>query len=320
MESVLECNRKLPLPLQGLRLPVIASPMFIASGLDLVVAQCRAGIIGSFPALNARPVQEFERWIDHIEEATDAPYAVNLILHNTNDRLAADLATCVRRKVPIVITSVGNPAVVVEAVHSYGGLVFHDVINQRHAEKAAAAGVDGLILVCAGAGGHAGRLSPFAFIGEVRRWFTGLIVAGGAITTGEHIVAAKALGADLVYMGTRFLGAQEAAISEGYQQAVLDAKAADIVYTDLFSGVHANFLRRSVETAGFNPDQLPAKGALHESFNSKSMAASKVWRDIWSAGQGVGLIDTTMTVNDIVSRLSDEYHLTRKRMAAAIGS
>ncbi len=316
MESPSKYTTNLLARLKALRLPVIASPMFIASGLDLVVEQCRAGIVGSFPALNARPVQEFERWIDQIEAATNAPYAVNLILHKTNNRLAADLATCVRRKVPIVITSVGNPAAIVDAVHSYGGLVFHDVINQRHARKAAAAGVDGLILVCAGAGGHAGRLSPFAFVGEVRRWYDGMIVIGGAITTGEHIVAARAIGADLVYMGTRFLGAREAAISDGYLQAVLNAQAADIIYTDIFSGVHANFLRSSVESAGFDPDQLPDKGELHESFNSTSMATSKVWRDIWSAGQGVGLIDIPQSVSDIVSRLHVECHQTWDRLAA----
>jgi nitronate monooxygenase len=298
---------KYPAILKDLRLPVIAAPMYIASGLDLVVAECKAGIVGTFPALNARGAGEFERWIEHIESATYAPFGVNLILHKTNNRLQEDLATCVRRKVPIVITSVGDPAAVVEVVHGYGGLVFHDVINERHARKAARAGVDGLILVCAGAGGHAGRLSPFAFVGEVRHWFDGLIVLGGAITKGQHIIAARALGADLVYMGTRFLAANEAAIPEDYRHAVLEAHAADIVYTDLFSGVHASFLRSSVAAAGFDPDHLPAKGADHqENFGSKSMAASKVWRDIWSAGQGVGQIEAVMSTEQIVSMLCDE--------------
>src|SRR5262245_50953647 len=230
----------MPSQLTGLNLPVIASPMFIASGVELVIAQCKAGIVGSFPALNARPAGELERWIDRIEQelgefrqtnpdARVGAYAVNLILHKTNDRLATDLEICVRRKVPIVITSVGNPKQVVEAVHSYGGIVLHDVIGQRHARKAAEAGVDGLILVCAGAGGHAGRLSPFALVSEIRSWYDGIVVLGGAVSHGEHVLAAKVLGADLVYMGTRFLAASEANISTGYRQAVIDATAEGVI-------------------------------------------------------------------------------------------
>ncbi|MCA0242191.1 MAG: nitronate monooxygenase family protein [Proteobacteria bacterium] len=313
--------------LQALRLPVVAAPMFIASGVELVVAQCRSGIVGAFPALNARPAAEFERWLDAIEQALAAhdaahpqtpaaPYAVNLILHPSNDRLAADLATCVRRRVPIVITSVGDPAAVVQAVHGYGGLVLHDVIHQRHARKAAKAGVDGLILVCAGAGGHAGRLSPFALVAEVKRWFGGLVLLGGAIGRGEQLLAARALGADLAYLGTRFLAAAEANVSAAYRQAVLDASAEDIVYTDLFSGVHANFLRSSVEAAGFDPDRLPPRGGHGENFGSESMATSKVWRDIWSAGQGVGSIDAVQPLHEIVQTLQREYQAARQRVLA----
>lgn len=308
--------------LQRLRLPAVAAPMFIASGTDLVVAQCTAGIVGSFPALNARPAEALEGWIDRIEtalaahdlanpDAKAAPYAVNLILHKTNDRLQADLATCVRRKVPIVITSVGNPAEVVQAVHAYGGLVLHDVVNQRHARKAAGAGVDGLILVCAGAGGHAGRLSPFALVGEVKRWFDGLVLLGGAISRGEHVLAACAMGADLAYIGTRFLATPEAQVQLEYKQAVLDATAEGIVYTDLFSGVHANYLRSSVATAGYDPDALPPKVASGEDFGSDSMHKSKVWRDIWSAGQGVGTIDTLRPAADVVAEMRVEYTAAR---------
>ena len=309
--------KKSDLP-QKLRFPVVASPMFIASGVELVVEQCKSGIVGSFPALNARPAQALDEWITRIEDALArhdreapqapaAPYAINLILHKTNDRLQADLATCVRRKVPIVITSVGDPRAVVEAVHGYGGLVFHDVVHQRHARKAAAAGVDGLILVCAGAGGHAGRLSPFALLSEVRSWFPGLILLGGAITTGEHVLAAQAMGADLAYMGTRFLATPEAQVQPAYKQAVLDAQASDIVYTDLFSGVHANYLGGSIVTAGYDPQNLPDKGAHEENFGSESMAQSKVWRDIWSAGQGVGAIRAIQPVAEVVTEMRQEY-------------
>jgi len=299
--------------LQQLRLPVVASPMFIASGVELVVAQCKAGIVGSFPALNARPAAELGHWIERIdaelarhnaEHSAEpaAPYAVNLILHKTNDRLQADLDTCVRYKVPIVITSVGNPAPVVEAVHAYGGLVFHDVINQRHARKAAAGGVD------------AGRLSPFALVSEARRWFSGLILLGGAISHGEHVLAARAMGADLAYMGTRFLATPEAAIPPEYRQAVVEAGTEDILYTDLFSGVHANYLRSSVATAGFDPDHLPPKGRHGENFGSESMHRSKVWRDIWSAGQGVGSIDAVQPVSEVVACLKQGYEAARRRL------
>lgn len=312
--------------LQQLRLPVVASPMFIASGVDLVVAQCKAGIVGAFPSLNARPADALDRWIESIQHALAqhdadhpqtpaAPYAVNLILHQTNDRLEHDLAACVRHKVPIVITSVGNPKAVVEAVHAYGGLVLHDVIHLRHARKAAQAGVDGLILVCAGAGGHAGRLSPFALVSEVRNWFEGLILLGGAITTGDQVLAAQALGADLAYMGTRFLATPEAHVQPAYKEAVLAASAEGILYTDLFSGVHANYLRSSVADAGYDPDHLPTKGEHAENFGSDSMATSKVWRDIWSAGQGVGSITRIMPAAELVAELRRDYAAAHQRIA-----
>jgi len=311
--------------LAQLRLPVVASPMFIASGVELVVAQCKAGIVGSFPALNARPAAELDHWITRIETELAghdaehpaepaAPYAVNLILHKTNDRLQADLDTCVRRKVPIVITSVGNPAPVADAVHGYSGLVFHDVINQRHARKAAAAGVDGLILVCAGAGGHAGRLSPFALVSEVRRWFDGLVLLGGAIGSGEHVLAARAMGADLAYVGTRFIATPEANVQPGYRQSVVEAGAEDVIYTDLFSGVHANYLRASVVAAGYDPEHLPPKGSHGENFGSESMHKSKVWRDIWSAGQGVGTIDAIQPTAEVVTAMRQGYEAARKRL------
>jgi len=313
--------------LRNLRLPVVASPMFIASGVELVLSQCRAGIVGSFPALNARPAGELDRWISHIEEALAAhdrthpsepaaPYAVNIILHHTNSRLRADLDTCVRRKVPIVITSVGDPKAVVEAVHGYGGLVLHDVINQRHARKAAAAGVDGLILVCAGAGGHAGRLSPFALVGEVRRWFDGLLLLGGAISTGEHVLAARAMGADLAYVGTRFLATPEANIDATYKQAVLDAGTDGVVYTDLFSWVHANYLRDSVADTGLDPDNLPSKPEYLAFVEAGRVPQKKLWRDIWSAGQGVGCIDAMAPAGEVVAAMRRDYDAARARLAS----
>lgn len=303
-------------------LPVVASPMFLASGVDLVVAQCKAGVVGTFPALNARPAAEFDRWIDRIKialaahdaarpEHKAAPFGVNLILHKTNDRLQEDLEICARQRVPIVITSVGNPAEVVKFVHGYGGLVFHDVINQRHARKAAAAGVDGLILVCAGAGGHAGRLSPFALVGEVRRWYQGLVILGGAISRGRDVLAARAMGADLAYVGTRFLATPEASIQDGYRQAIVEAGTEEIVYTDIFSGVHANFLRSSIKHAGLDADHLPARDAHGENFGSESMHQSKVWRDIWTAGHGVGSINAVLPTGELVRQMRQDYAAAR---------
>jgi len=310
----------LPPVLQRLKLPVIAAPMFIAGNPRLVIEQCKAGIVGSFPALNARPKEALDQWLTEIETALAgvsdaAPYAVNQIVHKSNDRLAHDLETCVRHKVPITITSLRAPTEAVAAVHSYGGIVLHDVINVRHAEKALEAGVDGLILVCAGAGGHAGTLSPFALVGEVRRFFDGPIVLSGAIATGDAILAALAAGADLAYIGTRFLATPEASVPERYKEEILKAVAADIVYTDLFSGVHGNYLKHSVIAAGFDPANLPKSDPSKMNFGSGSGAEKKVWRDIWSAGQGVGQIDKVMPVAEVVAKLAAEYTAARRRLA-----
>ncbi|ADP17196.1 2-nitropropane dioxygenase family protein 5 [Achromobacter xylosoxidans A8] len=312
--------------LRNLRLPVVASPMFIASGVDLVLAQCQAGIVGSFPALNARGPGELDAWISRIEtalvahdsvhpSAPAAPYAVNIILHHSNDRQHADLETCVRRRVPIVITSVGDPKDVVRAVHGYGGVVLHDVINQRHARKAAAAGVDGLILVCAGAGGHGGNLSPFALVGEVRRWFDGLLLVAGAISTGEHVLAVRAMGADLAYVGTRFLASPEASIEPAYKQAVLEAGTDGVIYSDLFSWVHANYLKQSIADLGLDTDRLPTRDSYRETLAAQGEPRRKLWRDIWSAGQGVGCIDAIVPTRDIVASMRLEYEAARARLS-----
>ena len=316
----------LPPILQNLRLPVIGAPMFIAGNPQLVIEQCKAGIVGSFPALNARPKESLEDWLRQIEIALDAarrtnpgappaPYAVNQIVHKSNDRLAHDLEVCIRHKVPITITSLRAPNEVVEAVHAYGGIVLHDVINVRHARKALEAGVDGLILVCAGAGGHAGRLSPFALIGEVRRFFDGPIVLSGAIATGDAVLAAQAAGADLAYIGTRFLATPEASVPERYKAEILKASANDIIYTDLFSGVHGNYLRHSVVAAGYDPENLPKSDPSKMNFGSGGGAEKKVWRDIWSAGQGVGQIDAVLPVAELVTKLGREYAAARERLA-----
>ncbi len=309
----------LPPLLQKLRLPVVAAPMFIASNPALVIAQCKAGIVGAFPALNARPRESLEGWLDEIEaalagDADAGPYAVNQIVHKSNDRLEHDLAVCVKRKVPITITSLRAPTEVVGAVHAYGGIVFHDVISVRHAEKALEAGVDGLILVCAGAGGHAGTLSPFALVSEVRRFFDGPILLSGAIATGDGILAAQAAGADLAYIGTRFLATPEASVPERYKEEILKAAAADIVYTDLFSGVHGNYLKHSVIAAGYDPQNLPKSDPAKMNFGTGGGAEKKVWRDIWSAGQGVGRIDRIMPVADVVTQLAAEYTAARRRL------
>jgi len=315
----------LPPILQNLSLPVICSPMFIAGNPRLVIEQCKTGVVGSFPALNARPMETLDAWLTEIEieldnhrqahpEAIVAPYAVNQIVHKSNDRLAHDVEVCLRHKVPITITSLRAPHEVVEGVHSYGGIVLHDVISVRHAEKALEAGVDGLILVCAGAGGHAGTLSPFALVGEVRRFFDGPIVLSGAIASGDAILAALASGADLAYIGTRFLATPEASVPERYKEELLKSAAADIVYTDLFSGVHGNYLRHSVVAAGFDPQNLPKSDPSKMNFGSGSGVEKKVWRDIWSAGQGVGQIEAIMPVADIVTRLKKEYVSARQRL------
>ncbi|MBM3367176.1 MAG: nitronate monooxygenase [Betaproteobacteria bacterium] len=309
----------LPPILQRLRLPVICAPMFIASNPTLVIEQCRSGVVGSFPALNARPKETLDQWLTDIEQALAvhpdaAPFAVNQICHKSNDRLEHDLEVCIRHKVPITITSLRAPSGVIPKIHAYGGIVLHDVISVRHAEKALADGVDGLILVCAGAGGHAGTLSPFALIGEVRRFFDGPIILSGSITSGNAILAAQAAGADLAYIGTRFLATQEASVPERYKEEILRATASDIVYTDLFSGVHGNYLKHSVVAAGFDPLNLPKSDPSKMNFGTGGGAEKKVWRDIWSAGQGVGQIDSVTPTAQVVDKLATEYLAARRRL------
>ena len=305
-----------------LSIPVIGAPLFIVSVPDLVIAQCKAGIVGSFPALNARPKEALDDWLNEIESTLAAhpdaaPYAVNQIVHKSNDRIEHDLETCIRHKVPITITSLRAPNDVIPLIHAYGGIVLHDVINVRHAQKALEAGVDGLILVCAGAGGHAGTLSPFALIGEVRRFFDGPIVLSGAIASGNAILAALAAGADLAYIGTRFLATPEASVPERYKDEIVRSAAGDIVYTDLFSGVHGNYLKHSVVSAGFDPLNLPKSDPKKMNFGSGSGVEKKVWRDIWSAGQGVGQIDSVVPVADVVAQLAREYTAARQRLSLA---
>jgi len=305
---------------KNLTLPVIGAPMFLGSGVDLVVAQCCAGIIGAFPALNARPAEALDAWLTEIEtrlaafEAetgkTPAPFAVNLIVHGSNARLDEDLATIVRHKVPLVITSLSAPDKVVEAVHGYGGLVFHDVIAVRHARKAAGAGVDGLILVSAGAGGHGGRLNPFALIAEVQQFFDGALILAGAIATGRAVLAAQALGADFAYIGTAFLASNESIAPEGHKQMVVDGTAADVTYTAYFSGTHANYLTASVIAAGVDPDEAAAAAPRKMAFDSGTSKA-KAWSDVWSAGQGIGELSSVQPAADYIAQLKSEYDAAR---------
>jgi len=306
--------------LQELRLPILAAPMFLVSNPDLVVAQCNAGIIGSFPALNARPQTLLDTWLTEIEtrlaaSAGTRTFAINLIVHPTNVRLDADLDTIVAHRVPIVITSLHAPDRVVERVHAYGGRVFHDVTTLHHARKAAAAGVDGLILVCAGAGGHGGVLNPFALAAEVRRFFSGMLILAGAITDGAAVLAAQALGCELAYMGTRFIASEEAGASDGHKAMIVAAGSRDVVYTPFFSGVPANYLKESIRAIGLDPDALPAEGAKADF--SKGQTRPKAWSDVWGAGQGVGNIDAVAPVAQIVDRLAREYDEARRRVQIA---
>jgi len=305
-----------------LRLPVIGAPMFIVSTPRLVLAQCKAGIVGAFPALNARPASQLDEWLAQITEelaafrhanpqAKVAPYAVNQIVHSSNNRLEEDVALCVKHKVPIIITSLRPPAEVVAAVHSYGGIVFHDVINLRHAEKAAAQGVDGIIAVCAGAGGHAGMLSPFALIKQIREVYPGTIILSGAMSSGADILAARALGADLAYLGTRFIATDEGNAPAEYKQMLIDSAAEDIVYTSLFSGVNGNYLRGSVAHAGLDPDHLPEADKSKMNFGTGGNTAAKAWRDIWSAGQSVSGIHSVEAVDALIARMEREYAAAR---------
>lgn len=301
-----------------LRLPVVAAPMFLVSGPDLVVACCRAGVLGTIPALNQRTTEGFAAWLDEVEArltSRDAPYGVNLIVHASNPRLHADLEVVVAHQVPVVITSLGAARDVVAAVHSYGGLVLHDVTTLRHARAAAEAGVDGLILVSAGAGGHAGTLNPFAFVASVRPWFTGLLLLAGGLSRGADVFAAQAMGADLAYLGTRFLASAEADAAPGYREMLVDAQAADIVYTPAVSSVPANFLRASLAAAGIDPDADPGAVDLSHLTRPDTVTAT-AWRDVWSAGQGVAAIHDIPFVADLVDRLTVEYEAARDRCAA----
>jgi nitronate monooxygenase len=321
----------IPKILQGLRLPVISAPMFTVSYPELVLAQCKAGIVGSFPALNARPQEMLDDWLSQIQgelaefqknnpDTKVGPLAVNQIVHISNARLEQDMYSCVKHRIPIYITSLRAPVKeIIDAVHSYGGIVLHDVISIRHAEKALEAGVDGLILVAAGAGGHAGALSPFALVGEVRKIFQGPLVLSGAISTGDAVLASQAMGADFAYMGTRFIASQEAHASEQYKQAIVAAQAADIVYTDHFTGIHGNYIKQSILNAGLDPANLPEgdpQAFAKLSQAGKDGAGAKAWKDIWGAGQGVGLIDGIPTVGQIVGQLEQEYRAAKKRLLA----
>lgn len=319
----------IPKGLEGrLRLPLIGAPMFIVSGPELVIAQCQAGIVGSFPALNARPQPVLSEWIQRIKDELGAyqdehpgepvaPFAVNQIAHASNSRLWEDMETCVRHEVPIIITSLRPPEEIVTAVHGYGGLVFHDVISLRHARKAMEQGVDGIIAVCSGAGGHAGPLNPFALIKEIREEFDGTLILSGCITSGNDVVAARALGADLAYSGTRFIATEEANALQGYKQMIVDSAASDIVYSSLFTGIHGNYLKGSVRNVGMDPDRLPEGSKEDMDFGKASEIDAKAWKDIWGAGQGVGDIHDVLPARDVVMNMENEYRETLNRLGAA---
>jgi nitronate monooxygenase len=316
----------IPEVLRRLAMPVIAAPMFIASGPRLVAAQCKAGIVGSFPALNARPAELLDTWLTDLQAELAAyqaanpdtivgPIAVNQIVHHSNTRLEHDVDVCVKHQVPIVISSLrAPPQDMLDAIHSYGGIVLHDVINIRHAQKALEAGVDGLILVASGAGGHAGTLSPFALVGEVRRFFNGPVALSGSIATGDAILAAQAMGADFAYIGSRWLATEEANVDDAYRQAIIESSAADVVYTNLFTGVHGNYLKKSILAAGLNPENLPAADKTKMDFGSGGGSKAKAWRDIWGAGQGVGLMHDAPSVAEVAARLQAEYQAARERL------
>jgi len=301
-----------------LRLPVVGAPLFIVSGPELVIAQCKSGIVGSFPALNARPQSMLGEWLARIKDelaeydiqnpnTPSAPFAVNQICHASNDRLMDDMATCVEHEVPIIITSLRPPQEIVEATHSYGGVVFHDVINVKHAKKAAEQGVDGLILVCSGAGGHAGSLSPFSLVREVQEWFDGTILLSGSIGDGHSIAGALAMGADLAYIGTRFIATEEANADQAYKDMLIESAADDIVYSSLFTGIHGNYLKPSIAKAGLDPDDLPGADKSKMNFGSKGNMKTKAWKDIWGSGQGIGSITDAPSVGDLVKSLKDQY-------------
>lgn len=318
----------MPSPLfDRLRLPLIGSPLFIVSGPELVIAQCKAGVVGSFPALNARPQSLLDEWLHQITEelaawnrdhpdTPAAPYAVNQIVHKSNDRLDADMATCAKWQVPMIITSLGAREDVNKAAHSWGGIVMHDIINDHFARKAVDKGADGLIAVASGAGGHAGTLSPLALISELRQWFDGPLALSGAIGNGASILAAQAMGADFAYMGSAFIATAEANAVEGYKNSIVDGRAADIVYTNLFTGVHGNYLRPSIVAAGMDPDNLPVSDPSAMNFGSGGNTEAKAWKDIWGSGQGIGSIDAVRSVADMVGQLEREYLDAKADLAA----
>jgi nitronate monooxygenase len=303
-----------------LRLPVIGSPLFVVSNPDLVIAQCKAGIVGSFPALNARPAQMLDEWLHRITEelaGTDAaPFAVNQIVHKSNNRLEHDLALCVKYKVPIVITSLGAREELNQAVHSYGGITFHDIINNTFAHKAVEKGADGLIAVAAGAGGHAGTLSPFALIEEIRQWFSGPVALAGAIATGRSVLAALAAGADLAYIGSAFIATREANAPEAYKRMIVDSTSDDIVYTNLFTGVHGNYLKPSIVNAGLDPSNLPQSDPSKMDFASGGNMEAKAWRDIWGCGQGIAAIHDAPSAAELIARLASELAEAQRALAA----
>jgi len=314
-----------PILKDTLRLPIIASPLFIISNPDLVIAQCKAGIVGSFPALNARPEPVLDQWLQRINDELDrhnqenpdspaAPYAVNQIVHGSNARLEYDMEMCVKYKAPIVITSLGAKEWVNEAVHSYGGITLHDIINNRFAKKAVEKGADGLIAVASGAGGHAGTQSPFALIQEIREWFDGPLILSGAIATGDAVLAAQAMGADLGYIGSAFIATDEANADQGYKQAIVDCGADDIIYSNLFTGVHGNYLRPSIESAGLDPDNLPVSDPTQMNFGSGGNTDAKAWKDIWGSGQGIGAVKSLGSTADYVAKLAVQYDAAKARV------
>lgn len=316
-----------PILRDRLRLPVIASPLFIISNPDLVIAQCKAGIVGSFPSLNARPISQLDEWLHRITEelaahdrahpeAPSAPFAVNQIVHKTNNRLEEDIEMCVKHKVPVVITSLGAREDLNSAIHSYGGITLHDVINDRHAHKAIEKGADGLIPVAAGAGGHAGTLSPFALIQEIREWFDGPVALSGSIASGRSILAAQAMGADLAYIGSAFIATEEANAIEGYKQGIVEGQADGIVYSNLFTGVHGNYLRSSIVNAGMDPDNLPVSDPSKMSFGSGGNQEAKAWRDIWGSGQGIGAIKEVLPAAELIAKFAHEYEQAKAELAA----
>ena len=316
----------LPPLFDRLRLPVIGSPLFIISGPELVIAQCKAGIVGSFPALNARPVAMLDEWLHRITEELAAhnranpdrpaaPFAVNQIVHRSNERLEADLATCAKWQVPIVITSLGAREDLNQAVHGWGGITLHDIIDDRFARKAIEKGADGLIAVAAGAGGHAGRLSAFAFVQELREWFDGPIALSGSIANGYSVLSAQAMGADLAYIGSAFIATQEARAAQGYKDMIVASRGDDIVYSNLFTGVHGNYLRPSIVAAGLDPDDLPQADPSKMNFGSGGNQEAKAWRDIWGCGQGIGAVKHVPTAGELVARLASEYEAAKHELA-----